>query len=126
MLRIRQLSDGRYRLTLWHHVEPCPEDEERFELIIERSIPIILLPETFAAHSAAELARLCVENTLMAYALVAQGKADLPLWGTYVEAAAQQYCLEEEASPWMRSMGRALKVWRLTAPRVRRKVQAGR
>ena len=28
-MRMRQLRDGRVRLILWHHIEPCPDDEAR-------------------------------------------------------------------------------------------------
>ena len=121
MMRMRQLRDGRVRLILWHHIEPCPDDEARFDLILERSIPVIVLRETFANRSAPELVNLCVEMTLMAYALVTRQQADLPLWGTYVETAPGKYSLEEAASLWMRIFGRALRVWKVPAPRCHRK-----
>lgn len=28
---------------MWHHIAPCPDDEARFDLILERSIPVIVL-----------------------------------------------------------------------------------
>lgn len=121
MLHVRQLRDGRYRLTLWPHVQPCPEDEERFDLILERSIPVIVLRETFQNKSKPDLIKTCVEMTVIAYGLVAQRQADLALWGTYVETEPEKYCLEESMSLWMRLCGRPLQVWRLMAPRCRRK-----
>lgn len=111
----------RVRLTLWHHIEPCPDDEERFDLILERSIPIIVLQETFAKKTASEFVKACVEMTLVAYALVTRQQADLPLWGTHVETEPAKYHLEESASLWMRIFGKPLKVWKVTAPRCRRK-----
>lgn len=123
MLHVRQLRDGRYRLTLWHHIQPCPDDEERYDLILERSIPVIVLRETFQNKSKPDLIKACVEMTVIACGLVARKQADLPLWGTYVETEPEKYCLEESASLWMRLCGRPLQVWRLTAPRCRRKQQ---
>lgn len=121
MMHLRRLRDGRCRLTLWHHVQPCPDDAARYDLIVERSIPVIILGETCAGKSADELIGLCVKNTLAAYALVHRHQADLPLWGTYVETASGKYSLEAAASCWMRYCGRPLKLWKLTAPRVRRR-----
>ena len=121
----RQLRDGRYRLTLWHHVQPCPDDEERYDLILERPSPSSCCRRPSAAKDKPVLIELCVETTLRAYGLVAQKKADLPLWGTYVETEPEKYRREESASLWMRLCGRPLQVWSLTAPRCRRKQAPG-
>lgn len=121
MLHMQKLRDGGIRLTLWHHIEPCPEDEERYDLILERSIPVIVRPETLAAKARPELIALCVRMTLTAFALGSQQQADLPLSGTFVETSPENYSLTEQASLLMRVFGRPLGLWRLAAPRVRRK-----